>query len=122
MNDGYKFEEASTAYGDWVGTASLDNDQLGASIYELTGIDQESWEIIALDIGGGPTMRTVVVAVPRSGVGIPIGQGEISASSFEVDVDPFELLRQIARPLEIRLVSKFARDKTITIDNRDNRH
>ncbi len=42
---------ATVPYGDWVGTASADTDMVkGRNIYDVTGLDDDTWQIVGLDI------------------------------------------------------------------------
>ncbi len=119
--DPHTWDDAAVAYADWVGTAALEikftNDR--RSMYEVTGIDPEDWQIIGLELGGTASSEdTHVIAVRKS----DLGDGHISdvsdikaAKILVHDVDPFDLLREIKNQLDIRLRSSATKDATVTI-------
>ncbi|MCV7225855.1 hypothetical protein [Mycolicibacterium komossense] len=116
MNE-YEWGHAQVSYPDWRGTAQLDK-RMGASVYDLTGIDQEEWMIIGLDFGAGEsgTFNPHVIAVRKS-EWPPTELSEIRAVDIQIHngIDPFELLLKITHMLDMRFRISSVKDSTITI-------
>lgn len=114
MTDGQLWDEASVTYPDMKGTAQLDVSMTRARIEQLVGLDDDKWQVIGLDIGGGETDHGLrVIAVPTENM--PDGGdvlrkfsaasgGEVQATEFLIhDADPYEILRAISHVFELRL-------------------
>lgn len=122
--DEYEWGHAEVSYPDWIGTAQLDEKMTGpVGVYELTGIDEDEFQIIGLDFGGGESgMHPLhVIAVRKSELGdrhvsdVP----DIRAVDIQVHgVDPFDLLRQMTHLLDMRFRTRATKDATITITER----
>ncbi len=109
----YIWGDAEVTYDDWHGTAQLDQ-RMGVSLNELVGIDEESWYIVGIRLGGGEHSHDLhVVAVdrnivPEGGDVLPkiaaANGGEIPVTDFLIhNVDPYQILKAIAHSLDIKL-------------------
>lgn len=127
-HDGYLWGDAETTYADWKGTAQLDQAGYVPSLGELVGLDESTWFIIGIDIGGGEHGHDLhVIAVPVENKWRGEGDifpkiaaengGEVHATDFLIhDVDPYAILRSISHMFDLRLrVARFVDDGGIPI-------
>lgn len=118
--DPYEWTDAKVTYPDWVGTAQLDEKMTGdESIYTITGVDRDEWQIVGLDIGAGEsgTHAPHVIAVRRAElVGHVTDATQLNAADIQIHgVDAFELLKKITHVLDVRLRLRGVQDTPITI-------
>jgi hypothetical protein len=120
--DEYVWGDASVTYPDWSGTAQLDQKMTGRTdVYGLTGIDEDEFQIIGLDFGGGESgMHEIhVIAVRKSELNDRhiADVSEVRAVDIQIHngLDPFDLLRQIMHVFDFRLRIRSTVDSTITI-------
>jgi len=108
VNDGEIWGEASVSFPDWSGTAQLDERMTvpWQGLARTVGLDDDKWQVIGFDIGGGEHgYHLRVVAAPRdvwekSSPDDP----EIEATEFLVhDVDPLAILREMTHVFELKM-------------------
>ena len=113
---------ASVRFDDYVGTAAADDAEAvmnQASLYELAGINRETWHIVGIDIVIHQSVPDVTVyathrAAPESSELDP--DHEVAVQPFNIPttrVDDF--LNGAFRQIAIRLVARTMQDRTLVV-------
>ncbi|MEJ9077405.1 hypothetical protein WKY82_03185 [Gordonia malaquae] len=103
---GEVWNDASTTYSDWRGTAQLDS-RMSADLHELVGLDQESWVILGLEIGGGERDGFDHLAVLAAPAGTDFTGPRLEATKFYVThIKPVDALANLMYSFDLRLRAK----------------
>lgn len=104
-----------TTYQSFIGTAQLDQKITGdISLRSIAGLDQDRWQIVGFEIGGGENYHGLdVIAVER---GFLPEDGPVEVTHFRIhDVDPYEALRSITHSFGLRMRIARLQGREITI-------
>lgn len=121
--DSYEWGPAEVGFPDWKGTIQLDEKMTGDdSIYTLTGVDRDVWQIVGLDIGAGEsgTFQPHVIAVRRSQLTSKVSEvDQLDVADIQIHgVDAFELLSKITHVMDLRMRVRSVEAARLTVTER----
>lgn len=121
VDNGEVWGDAHVTYPDWKGTAQLDERRTTPwpGLARTAGLDEEQWQVLGFDIGGGEDAYDLrVIAAPRDVWTKTASDdgAEIEATEFLVHgVDPLAILRQMTHVFELRMRLRAIEDRTVRI-------
>ena len=119
--DPYDWGPAAVTYPDWQGTFQIDQKITGpTSLYDLTGVDDEEWQIIGFDWGAGesgPHEPHVIVVPKDMDIEAEVSRlGYVPATDLMLhEVDAYRLLLGMVHITEFRARARHVVNKPIKI-------